>query len=109
MTTGLLSAPAAVLVGHQQTRVLQAAQGRGVRGVGVHHHLHHHHHHNHCNVTVHLGAGPGPPDPQVDAGPGELGLALALHHAALGVQAEDAGGGHLAPVNPASLLDQYWS
>ena len=62
-----------------------------------------------CNVSVHLGAGPGPPDPQVDAGPGELGLALALHHAALGVQAEDAGGGHLAPVNPASLLDQYWS
>lgn len=58
-----------------------------------------------CNVSVHLGAGPGPPDPQVDAGPGELGLALSLHHAARGVQAEDAGGRHLAPVDPAALLE----
>ena len=59
-----------------------------------------------CNVSVHLDTRPGPPHPQVDAGPGELGLAQALHDAALGVQAEDAGGRHLAPVNPAALLDQ---
>ena len=92
-------------MGHHQTRVLQTTQGRGVRGVSVHHHLHQQQqYHHYPDLSVHLGARPGPPDPQVDAGPGELGLPLALHHAPLGVQAQDAGGGHLAPVNPAALL-----
>ena len=65
-------APAAVLVGHHQAGVLQTGQGRGVRGVGVHHYLHHVMTllpHVSCQCSAHLGIGPGPPDPQVDAGP----------------------------------------
>ena len=86
--------PAAILVNHHQTGILQTSQSCGIRSM---------------SVEDDLGIWSGPPDPQMDAGSWQLRLPISFHHLPHRIQSQEAGGGHLAPVHAGSSFHISWS